>query len=119
MPYPGDVIYDDEFDSAKMSGMFKMHLLNLCSVLFDEKNLDLNYFNGKYLRGWELYNLITQKWSKDFGLDSTKIKKEGPDESLYRLAHETAKDYFDKIMNYMINNCKTIEELHEVNRMQR
>ena len=87
MPNPGKIIYYNKFDGSKIDNEFKDHLVNFCSILFDEGNIVPNQFNGVYLKGMQLFELIKGKWSKDFKLDLLKPRNEGPDESVYRLAY--------------------------------
>ena len=119
MPYPGNCVYSKKIDNKKLDQEFIFHINNLCAVLFDKNNLEQNYFNGKYLRGCELYELIKNTWSKDFRLEALTSRNDGPDETLYRMAYETAKDYFNKMMNNLIRNCKEITDLEDLIEFQR
>ena len=111
MPDPGRVVRVNEFDSRLMDEEFKMHLISLCSILFDKSNIELNFHKGKYLRGWEMFKLIKNKWADDFKIESTRPISGADDVVPYQMAYETAKDYFDKIMSKMINSCNEIKEL--------
>ena len=101
LPYPGNVINYDRFDSSRMDGEFRNHLKNLCEFLFDKNRITVKSFNGRNLRCIDLIR-YSREWAEDFQDGPKMSLVPVKDESMYLVAYQTALDTFDETLKNKI-----------------
>ena len=119
LPYPGNIVEDNVYDSNNMSSKFRLTMEVFLPGLLSSGNITTKIIGGEYVTGAELFSKAL-KWTNVINQESitTRASYLGSDDSSYYEAFDNALEYFEEIMGNEFSSIVTAQTHHQKERYE-